>query len=185
MKLLHLSDLHIGKRLKEQSFLSDQQYILDEIIKIAADEKPDGVIIAGDIYDKSVPPAEAVAVFDRFITALSAIKIKIYAVSGNHDSAERIAFGANLMKAGGVYFSPVYNGSIEKITEEDEYGNFNIYLLPFIKPAHVREFFPDKEITDYTQAVEAVISAADINQAERNIIIAHQFVTGAAPRKQA
>ena len=180
MKLLHLSDLHLGKRLKEQSFIEDQQYILDEIIKIASDEKPEGVIIAGDIYDKSVPSAEAVGLFDRFLTQISEMGIKIYAVSGNHDSAERIAFGANLMKAGGVHFSPVYNGNIEKITETDQYGNLNIYLLPFIKPSEVREFFPDREISDYTQAVEAALSHIEINPTERNIIVSHQFVTGAS-----
>ena len=180
MKFLHLSDLHIGKRLKEQSFIEDQQYILDKIVEIADREKPDGVIIAGDIYDKSVPSAEAVALFDRFLTNLSQMKIKIYAVSGNHDSAERIAFGAALMKQGGVYFSPVYNGSIMKITEEDEYGRINIFLLPFVKPSQVREFFPETEINDYTAAVQAALSELDIDESERNIIIAHQFVTGAS-----
>ena len=180
MKFLHLSDLHLGKRLKEQSFADDQKYILDEIVRIAAQEKPDGVIIAGDIYDKAVPSAEAVALFDSFITRLSESGTKIYAVSGNHDSAERIAFGASLMKHGGVYFSPVYNGSIEKITEEDEYGKINIYLLPFVKPSQVREFFPEAEINDYTEAVRAVLSEVDINTDERNLIVAHQFVTGAA-----
>lgn len=179
MKLLHLSDLHIGKRLKEQSLLDDQQYMLDEILKIAHDEKPDGVIIAGDIYDKAVPSAEAVAVFDLFLTRLAEMELKIYAVSGNHDSAERIAFASKLMK-NGIYFSPVYNGTIEKVTETDEYGKLNIYLLPFIKPAHVREFFPKREISDYTQAVEAALSNIDVNPDERNIIIAHQFVTGAS-----
>ena len=180
MKFLHLSDLHLGKRLKEQSFMEDQKYILDEIVKTAETEKPDGVIIAGDIYDKAVPTAEAVALFDSFITKLSKMKLKIYAVSGNHDSAERIAFGASLMKQGGVHFSPVYNGSIEKITEHDEYGALNIYMLPFVKPAQVREFFPETEINSYTDAVRAALSTADINPSERNIIIAHQFVTGAS-----
>ncbi len=180
MKFLHLSDLHIGKRLREQSLTDDQRYILDEILKIAADEKPDGVIIAGDIYDKSVPSAEAVAIFDSFVTRLSEMKLKVYAISGNHDSAERIAFGASLMKHGGVYFSPVYSGSIEKITEQDEYGNINIYLLPFVKPAQVREYFPEIEINDYTDAVRATLSNIQIDTAERNIIIAHQNVTGAS-----
>ena len=180
MKFLHLSDLHIGKRLREQSLMDDQRYILDEIVKIVDDEKPDGVIIAGDIYDKSVPSAEAVALFDSFITRLSEMKLKVYAISGNHDSAERIAFGASLMKHGGVYFSPVYNGSIEKITEQDEFGNINIYLLPFVKPAQVREYFPETEINDYTDAVRATLSNIQIDTAERNIIIAHQNVTGAA-----
>ncbi len=180
MKFLHLSDLHIGKRLKEQSFMDDQKYILDKIVEIAAEEKPDGVIIAGDIYDKSVPSAEAVALFDHFLTQLAELKLCTYAVSGNHDSAERIAFGAELMKHGGVYFSPVYNGRIEKITREDEYGRLNIFLLPFVKPSQVREFFPETEINDYTDAVRAALSTLEINEKERNIIIAHQFVTGAS-----
>ncbi len=180
MKFLHLSDLHLGKRLKEQSFIEDQKYILEQIIAVADNEKPDGVIIAGDIYDKTVPSAEAVALFDNFLTRLSEMKLKIYVISGNHDSAERIAFGASLMKHSGVHFSPVYNGCIERITEKDEYGKINIFLLPFVKPSQVREFFPDREITTYTEAVEAVLSNVDIDTSERNIIIAHQNVTGAS-----
>lgn len=179
MKFLHLSDLHLGKRLKEQSLIEDQKYILDEIIEIAKKENPDGVIIAGDIYDKTVPSAEAVALFDSFLTRLSEMKLKVYAISGNHDSAERIAFGASIMKLGGAHFSPVYNGSIEKITEQDSFGNINIFLLPFVKPSQVREFFPETTIENYTQAIEATLSNIDIDTSERNIIIAHQHITDA------
>ena len=179
MKFLHLSDLHLGKRLKEQSFIEDQKYILEQIIGIAENEKPDGIIIAGDIYDKAVPSAEAVALFDNFLTRLTEMKLKIYAISGNHDSAERIAFGSHIMKASNVYFSPVYNGRIEKVTVSDEYGKINIFLLPFVRPAQVREFFPDTEINNYTDAVRAALSNIDIDQSEQNIIVTHQNVTGA------
>ena len=138
MKLLHISDLHIGKRVNEFSMLEDQKYILDRIIEIAKQEQADGVMIAGDIYDKSVPSAEAVQIFDRFLTGFARLGIKVFAVSGNHDSAERIAFGAQLMKGRGVYLSPVYDGNIEKITLSYEYCAMNIYMLPFINPAMVR-----------------------------------------------
>ncbi len=151
MKLLHISDLHIGKRVNEFSMLEDQKYILDRIIEIAKQEQADGVMIAGDIYDKSVPSAEAVQIFDRFLTGFARLGIKVFAVSGNHDSAERIAFGAQLMKGRGVYLSPVYDGNIEKITLSDEYGALNIYLLPFIKPAMVRHVLDREQKTAGSQ----------------------------------
>lgn len=180
MKFIHISDLHIGKRVNEYSMTEDQQYILKKIIKIACDEKPDGVIIAGDIYDKSVPPAEAVEIFDDFLVSLSKMNIKVFAISGNHDSAERIAFGSRLMHGSGIYMSPVYSGKVFPVTLEDEYGKINIYMLPFIKPVHVKRFFEDKEISSYTDALRIVIDDMKINTAERNILITHQFVTGAS-----
>lgn len=179
MKLIHLSDLHIGKRVNEYSMLCDQEYILTKIINIIDDEKPDGVIIAGDVYDKSVPSAEAVALFDDFLVRLSKRELSVFIISGNHDSPERIAFGGRLMERSGIYLSPVYNGSITPVTLNDEYGRVNIWMLPFIKPVHVRKFNEDAEITSYTDAVSRVISAMPINTDERNIMITHQFVTGA------
>lgn len=239
MKLLHISDLHIGKRVNEFSMVEDQKYILDKIIEIAKQEQADGVMIAGDIYDKSVPSAEAVQIFDRFLTGFARLGIKVFAVSGNHDSAERIAFGAQLMKGRGVYLSPVYDGNIEKITLSDEYGELNIYLLPFIKPAMVRHVLDreqkraeddsqtgsgrertegdsqtgsgreqaedggqtgsSRELTEdggrpgssrkarqednppesYQEAVKLAVERMKVDSTKRNVLVAHQFVTGA------
>ncbi len=178
MKFIHISDLHLGKRVNEFSMLDDQKYILEQIIKEA--ENIDAVLIAGDIYDKSIPTAEAVELFDLFITKLSHMNVKIFAISGNHDSAKRIAFGADIMQKAGVYFSHAYNGELEKHEFEDEYGKVNIYMMPFVKPAVIKGFFEEGEIADdYNCAVKAVLDRAHIDFSERNIIIAHQFVTGA------
>ncbi len=198
MKFLHISDLHLGKRVNEFSMLKDQKYILEQILSIAGRERADGVIIAGDIYDKPVPPAEAVQVFDRFLTALAREGRKVYAVSGNHDSAERIAFGAALMREQGVYIAPVYDGNVEKITEHDAYGDICIYLLPFVKPATVRHVLTreqeekagavqeNEEVTGqetaaltYDDAVRFAVERMEVDAAKRNILVAHQFVTGA------
>ncbi len=179
MKLIHLSDLHIGKRVNEYSMLEDQEYILTKIINIIDDEKPDGVIIAGDVYDKSVPSAEAVALFDDFLVRLSKREVSVFVISGNHDSPERIAFGGRLMEKSGIYVSPVYNGSVSPVTLTDEYGSVNIWMLPFVKPVHVRKFNEDAEINTYTDAMNKVISGLSVNTDERNVMITHQFVTGA------
>ena len=178
MKLIHLSDLHLGKRVNEYSMLEDQKYILKKILNIIDDENPDGVIIAGDVYDKPVPSAEAVQLFDDFLVSLAKRNLQVFVISGNHDSAERIAFASRIMDAGGIHMSPVYNGVVEPISMQDEYGAVNIYMLPFIKPAHVRRFCDD-EITTYTDAVKYVVSKMNINPANRNVLITHQFVTGA------
>lgn len=178
MKLIHLSDLHLGKRVNECSMIEDQQYILKKIIGVIDDEKPDGVIIAGDVYDKPVPPAEAVQLFDDFLVSLAKRKLQVFVISGNHDSSERIAFASRIMDASGVHMSPVYSGNIEPISMVDEFGTVNIYLLPFIKPVHVRRFC-DEEITTYTDAIKYAVSKMDINPDQRNVLITHQFVTGA------
>ncbi len=178
MKLIHLSDLHIGKRLYEFSLLEDQEYILTKIINILDQEKPDVVLICGDIYDKSVPSAEAVTLFDNFLVGLSERNLKIFVISGNHDSPERIAFGSRLMKTSGVYMSPVYSKEIHSVKLLDEHGTLNIYMLPFIKPAHVRAHFPDNTIESYSEAVQIAIGHAHIDPAERNVLLTHQFVTG-------
>lgn len=180
MKLIHLSDLHLGKRVNEFSMLDDQKYILKSILNIIDDEKPDGVIIAGDVYDKSVPPAEAVEVFDGFLVSLAARKIETFIISGNHDSPERLAFGNRLMDASGIHFSPVYDGSAQSFELTDEFGAARVYLLPFIKPVHVRRFFPDEEIESYTDAMRVAIGGMDIDRERRNILVTHQFVTGAS-----
>lgn len=179
MKLIHLSDLHIGKRVNEFSMLEDQEYILKKIISIIDDEKPDAVLIAGDVYDKSVPSAEAVQLFDDFLVRLAKRSLHTFIISGNHDSAERLAFGGRLMDESGVHLSPVYSGKVEPISLEDENGKVNFYMLPFVKPANVRRFFEEETIESYTDAVRVAIEKMNIDTADRNVIITHQFVTGA------
>lgn len=179
MKFIHLSDLHIGKRVNEFPMYEDQEYILTEIIKIIDNEKPDAVLIAGDIYDKSIPPSDAVTMFDAFLVLLSKRNLKVFVISGNHDSPERLSFCSRLIEKSGVYFSPVYNGHIAPVKLEDEYGEVNIYMLPFVKPANVRRFFDDREILSYTDAMKVAISEMNVNRESRNVLVTHQFVTGA------
>ena len=180
MKLIHLSDLHLGKRVNELSMLEDQKYILLEILRIIDQEQPDGVLIAGDVYDKSVPSAEAVALLDDFLVRLSQRDLQVFIISGNHDSPERIAFGGRLMERSGVHLAPVYDGVVTPIQLTDEHGPLNIYLLPFIKPAHVRRVFPEREINSYTDALSVAIEAMEIDSSVRNVLVTHQFVTGAS-----
>lgn len=180
MKFIHLSDLHLGKRVNEFSMLEEQGAILDQILHVIDREQPDGVLIAGDIYDKPIPSAEAVQLFDTFLVELSKRGLQVFVISGNHDSPERIAFGARIMSIGGIHLSPVYNGKVEPLTMTDAHGKVNIYLLPFVKPAHVRRALENEEIVTYTDAVSAAIEAMRINTEERNILVTHQFVTGGA-----
>lgn len=179
MKILHLSDLHIGKRVNDFSMLEDQEYILKKILNIIDEHKPQAVLIAGDIYDKSVPSAEAVQLFDDFLVSLSERDLKIFIISGNHDSPERLAFGARLMNPSGIYISPVYKKGSTPVVLEDEFGELFIYMLPFIKPAHVRAQFPDLEIGSYNDALKVVLEDLNPDENKRNILITHQFVTGA------
>ena len=181
MKLIHLSDIHLGKRVNEFSMLEDQAHILKKILAVVDEEKPNGVLIAGDVYDKSVPSTEAVQLFDDFLVRLAERKLPVFIISGNHDSPERLSFANRLIDAAGIHLAPVYNGVVEPITLSDEYGPVNVYMLPFIKPAHVRGFFPDTEITSYSDAVAAAIGRMNIDKTQRNVLITHQFVTG-APR---
>lgn len=179
MKLIHLSDIHLGKRVNEFSMLEDQAHILKKILAVVDEEKPNGVLIAGDVYDKSVPSTEAVQLFDDFLVRLAERKLPVFIISGNHDSPERLSFANRLIDAVGIHLAPVYNGVVEPITLSDEYGPVNVYMLPFIKPAHVRGFFPDIEITSYSDAVAAAIGGMNIDKTQRNVLITHQFVTGA------
>lgn len=181
MKLIHISDLHIGKRVNEMSLAEDQAYILDRICDIAAEQKPDAVMLAGDIYDKSIPSAEAVMMFDDFLTRLSGLCQHIFVISGNHDSPERMAFASRLMDSKGVHLSPVYDGDIRPVTLSDGFGDIDIYMLPYIRPAHVRHLLPENErdsITSYDSAVRKAIEMMDVDPERRNILITHQFVTG-------
>ncbi|OKZ81560.1 MAG: exonuclease sbcCD subunit D [Clostridium sp. CAG:217_53_7] len=180
MKFLHLSDLHLGKRVHGFSMLEDQAYILQQVIDCIAAEQPDGVLICGDIYDKAVPSAEAVALCDDFFYHLAQRKVPVFAISGNHDSPERLAFGSRLMDGSGVHFSPVYDGGVQPFVLSDKWGEVGIYMLPFVKPAHVRRYFPETEIDSYTDALSAAVGAMQVDTSRRNVLLTHQFVTGAA-----
>lgn len=179
MKLFHIADLHLGKRMEEFSMLEDQAHILGEIIRCIDDEQPDAVLIAGDVYDKAVPSAEAVELFDDFLVRLSHRRLQVFIISGNHDSPERIAFGSRLMDASGIHLSPVYSGNVAPFCLRDGYGEVRVYMLPFVKPAHVRRYFPGEEIASYTDALGVAVRAMDIDPAGRNVLVTHQFVTGA------
>lgn len=180
MKFIHLSDLHLGKRVNGYSMLEDQEYILNEIKAVITAEAPDAVLIAGDVYDKPVPPAEAVRLFDDFLVQLSRWGLKVFVISGNHDSPERIAFGSRLMDASGIYLSPVYDGTVTPVSLHDTYGVVDIYMLPFLKPAHVRRFYETEteQIQSYTDAMQTAISHLPLDHTRRNVLITHQFVTG-------
>lgn len=180
MKLMHLSDLHIGKRVNEFSMIEDQKYILEQILSILDKEGADGVILAGDIYDKPIPSVEAVQVFDWFLTSLADRQIPVFVISGNHDSVERVSFGAHLMENRGIHISGIYDGKTHQVTLRDEYGEVCISLLPFLRPASVRHVFPDAEISSYQEGVKTAVDAMELPPEARNILIAHQFVTGAS-----
>lgn len=176
---MHLADLHLGKRVNGFSMMEDQEYILNRILEIMEEEQPDGLLIAGDVYDKSIPPAEAVRLMDDFLTAVAAKHVPVFLISGNHDSAERVAFGHQLMQGSGIWISPVYDGAIRHHTLEDRWGEVNIYLIPFLRPSVVRSFFPDVEIEDYTDALRTIIEDLQVDTSRRNVVLAHQFVTAA------
>ena len=179
MKFMHISDLHLGKRVNEFSMLEDQKDILRKILKIADEEKPQAFLIAGDVYDKSIPTVEAIQLFDDFLCELSKRKVQTFIISGNHDSAERMAFGGRLMKESGVYVAPVYAGKTQAVVLEDKWGPINIYLLPFVKPANIKRFFEDEQIENYTDAIRVAVEQMKLNTDERNVLVTHQFVTGA------
>lgn len=179
MKIVHLSDLHLGKKVNGFSMIEDQKYILQEITEIIKEQNSDVVIIAGDVYDKSVPTKDAVQLFDSFLVELVNLSQKVLVISGNHDSAERIAFGRKLMDERGVYMAPVYDGNVEPVQLEDEYGKVMFYMLPFIKPINVSCCFPDETIKSYTDGVRCAIDHMEVDEKNRNVMIAHQFVGGA------
>ena len=177
MKLMHLSDLHLGKRVNGFSMIPDQRHVLEQILAMAAEEKPDAALLCGDIYDKTVPSAEAVALFDTFLSRLAQC-CPVYIISGNHDSAERVAFGGRLLEKAGVYLSPVYDGKIMTVEQRDEFGTVCFHLLPFLKPVQVREWYPQASVESYTEAVRTALSGIDPEDGNRHVLLAHQFVTG-------
>jgi exonuclease SbcD len=178
MKLIHLSDLHIGKRVNEVSMIADQEAIMLQILQIIDDEKADAVLIAGDVYDKTMPSGEAVTLFDDFLYRLAQRNIPVLIISGNHDSPERLAFGNRLLELGGIHISPVYSGKVHSVTLSDEYGQVVFWLLPFLKPAHVKRFHPDAHIENYTDACRVAMENMGMDPAMRNVLLTHQFVTG-------
>jgi len=179
MKFFHLSDLHLGKRVNEFSMLDDQRHILMEIVRHAKAEKPYAVLISGDIYDKSVPSIEAVQLLDRFLVWLNEMDIAIFMIAGNHDSVERVAFASSLLQKSNVHISQIYNGTMTPISLRDDFGEINVWLLPYLKPSSVRHYFHDNDIVTYSDALAVAIGSTNIDTASRNIILAHQFITGA------
>ena len=182
MKFIHISDLHIGKRVNEKSLIDEQVHILSQICTIVGEQNPDAVLIAGDVYDKAIPSGEAVLLFDDFLTRLSSLTEQVFIISGNHDSAERMSFGARLMEGKGIHLSPVYDGSPEPVTLTDCYGAVDMYMLPYIRPVHVRHFLPDEEkeeVVSYDSAIRKAVEKMGIDTSRRNVLITHQFVTGA------
>ena len=178
MKLLHLSDLHIGKRVNGFSMLEDQRYILGQIARLALEKGAHGVLIAGDLYDKPVPPAEAVGLLDEFFTHLAQAGIPVFAISGNHDSPERLRFGTRLMAGEGIHLAAAYEGVRPPVILRDEYGEIAIYLLPYLKPALLRHWHPEAQVSTYEEAVAYAVAQWQIDEEKRNLLVAHQFVTG-------
>lgn len=183
MKFIHTADLHIGKIVCEHSMLDEQRHILARILEAVDSEKPDAVLIAGDVYDKPVPSAEAVAVLDDFLVELAARKVRTFVLSGNHDSAERIAFGGRLMEKSGVHVSQVYDGKFVPVTLSDSEGEVDVWMLPFVRPVNVRACLAGDDerdaVKDYTSAVKAALAQMHFTPGRRNVLLAHQFVTGA------
>ena len=179
MRLIHISDLHLGKRLNEYSLIEDQRYILQQIIEVIDERKADVVLVAGDIYDKTVPSEEAMMLWDGFLNALARRGILVFAISGNHDSAVRFANLGTLVSGAGIHLAAAYHGEVSPVVLSDEFGEVNVYMLPFVKPSTVRPFFPDDEVKSYTDAVRLAVAQMRVDETKRNVLIAHQFVTGA------
>ena len=178
MKILHVSDLHLGKTLGEYSLIEDQEYILNQILDIAGERSVDGILMAGDIFDRSLPPEAAVHLLDEFLSRLADLNIRAFIISGNHDSDERLGYGSRLFSRRGIHIATGFDGSLTKITLEDEHGPVNFYLLPFVKASQVKHFYPEESIENYEDAVRTVIKHGDVDYEARNVLIAHQFVSG-------
>lgn len=178
MKFLHLGDLHFGKSLGDFDLYEDQMYILNQILTLIRKESVDCVLIAGDVYDKALPSEASVNILDFFLSSLAKSGVRTFIISGNHDSDDRLHFGSELFASNQVFISSVFDGKLYKKTVEDEFGPIDIWLLPYVKASQVRHFFPDAKIESYDDAVKTIIESADIDTERRNIIVAHQFVTG-------
>lgn len=178
MKFMHLSDLHLGKHVHEYNMTEDQRFILSQISQIADEESIDALLIAGDIYDKTTPPIDAVTLWDEFLWTFAKKGVSVWIISGNHDSPERLSFGRRLMCREHIHIAPPYAGKLHTVTVSDAYGDIDISLLPFIKPSYVKSYFPDAEIHSYTDALRLALQRDTPND-RRSILIAHQFVIGA------
>ena len=176
MKLFHISDLHLGKRVYEFSMLEEQQELLQTILYKIDTEKPDVLLITGDVYDKPIPPVEAVRLLDWFLTELAERRLATYMIAGNHDSAQRLEFGKELIGRNGIHISGSVGEKIEQFIETDEFGEVRIWMLPFFKPAHVNSML-EESVSSYGEAAKVLLDRAEIDFSHRNIILVHQFVT--------
>ena len=176
MRVMHLSDLHLGLSIMEQSLIEDQKYILNEIINVIKNKDVEVVMICGDIYDKNVPSVEAVKLFNDFLISLSNLKVKVLVIAGNHDSRDRLIFGSELFKKSDIYIEGIYTGKVKKVSFNDEYGKINFFMLPFVKPTEVRKYFGNRDISSYDDMINCIICNEEINMEERNVIMVHQFV---------
>lgn len=178
MKIMHLGDLHIGKSLGDFDLYEDQKYILEQILNLIKEKSVDVLLIAGDVYDKAIPGEKSVQLLDYFLKRLVETGIKTYMISGNHDSDERLNFGSSLFESNNIYINSKFNGILKKYSLYDEFGELNIYLLPFVKASQVQHFFPEEKIDSYDMAVRTIIKHSDFDVGKRNILVAHQFVAG-------
>ena len=178
MKIMHLGDLHIGKSLGDFDLYEDQKYILEQILNLIKEKSVDALLIAGDVYDKAVPGEKSVQLLDYFLKRLVETGIKTYMISGNHDSDERLNFGSSLFESNNIYINSKFNGILKRYSLHDEFGELNIYLLPFVKASQVQHFFPEEKIDSYDMAVRTIIKHSDFDACKRNILVAHQFVAG-------
>lgn len=178
MRFLHIADLHLGKQMNDLSLLPDQGYILDQIVSVAESERVDAVLIAGDVYQRSSPQAEAMALFDAFVSRLVGLGMRVFIISGNHDSAQRISYFASLIRSSGVYVTEAFDGALQSVPLRDGDGEIVVWMLPFLRPAQVRRKLPEAKIATYQDAVEAVLARAPIDPKKRNVLLCHQFITG-------
>ena len=178
MRFLHIADLHLGKQMNDLSLLPDQQYILDQIVSIAQNEQADAVLIAGDVYQRSSPQAEAMALFDSFVSRLVSLGKQVFVISGNHDSALRVSYFASLIKSSGVYVTEAFDGTLQSVPLQDRDGEIVVWMLPFLRPSQVKRKLPEEKITTYQDAVEAVLRQTPVDPKKRNILLCHQFITG-------
>ena len=178
MKLIHLGDLHLGKSVYEFSMIEDQRYILQQILGMIRQENIDAVLMAGDVYDRSVPSEEAVKLLDSFLTELADMGKKVFVISGNHDSEERLHYGSRLFRENGIYIAGRYDGEIPCVDLEDDFGPVHIWMMPYVKASRVAHFFPEADTSTYDSAFRAAISQCHLRKEERNVILVHQFVTG-------
>ena len=178
MRFLHIADLHLGKQMNDVSLLPDQEYMLEQIASIAESEGAEAVLIAGDVYQRSSPQAEAMALFDRFVSRLSEAGKKVFIISGNHDSALRISYFSSLLRASQVYVSEAFEGKMQSVSLRDGAGEIVVWLLPFLRPSQVKRYLPEEKIVSYQDAAEAVLRQSPIDPQKRNILLCHQFITG-------